>query len=420
MKVTIRGGEIETRELEAPPSKSYTHRAIAIASLADGESVIDNPLLSSDIKATINGCRAFGAKIKNKESGLKVEGFNGNPETPDDVINLGNSGTSLRFLTGVASLLDRGIAVLTGDSSLRSRPNQPLIDALNTLGAEVKSTKLDGTAPLVIKGSIRGGEVDIRGDISSQYISSLLINAPYAPRQTKINITTEIRSKPYLEITREVMEEAGVKLNGFNVPGNTAYRPIDIKIPGDFSSASNILALAAVSNKEITIKNLGPSKQGDEKILDILDRFGAKIKRKDEEIAVKPGELTGISIDANNTPDLLPILSVIGTQAKGKTSIHNVEHARYKESDRIKAMATELKKMDAEIEEHRDGLTIHQSKLKGSNLDGYDDHRIVMALSIAAIKAEGETTINTAESIKISYPEFFKHLRKLGIELTEK
>ncbi|WGI17079.1 3-phosphoshikimate 1-carboxyvinyltransferase [Methanonatronarchaeum sp. AMET-Sl] len=424
MNVEIEGGEISPKRLVAPPSKSYTHRAITISSLSNGKSIVENPLLSEDTLATVDGCKALGADIDRKDSELVIDGFGADPEIPNDVIDLKNSGTSLRFLTGVASHLKKGYTVLTGDNSLKNRPNEPLINALNDLGAEIHSTKLNGTAPIIIKGRLQGGYVEIKGDISSQFISSILINTPIAPENSEIKVTTKIRSKPYIDITLEVMEKAGIKIakegKAYKVKGNNKYEPIEMKIPGDFSSASNILALAAISNQEIEMKGLSPSKQGDEKILEILERFGAKIIHKKDTVKVKPEPLTGITIDASNIPDLLPILSVIGTQAEGKTKIHNVEHARYKESDRIKAMATELKKMGAQIKEHQDGLTIKESSLKGTKLNGYDDHRIVMALSIAATQAEGKTTINTAESIKISYPNFFNHLKKVGVEVDKK
>ncbi|OUJ18721.1 5-enolpyruvylshikimate-3-phosphate synthase [Methanonatronarchaeum thermophilum] len=421
MKVEIDGGDITPRTLVAPPSKSYTHRAITIAALARGKSIIKNPLLSEDTLATVSGCEAFGAKIEFQEDRLVVDGFNGSPKIPEDVIDLKNSGTSLRFISGVSTHLEKGYSVLTGDSSLRSRPNKPLIDAYNKLGARIKSSKLDGTAPLIINGKLTGGYVDIRGDISSQFISSILINVPLAKKDSEIDATTKIRSKPYIDITLEVMKKAGIDVEkekrNYKVQGDEQYQPLDMTIPGDFSSAANILAIGAITDKKIEINGLPPSEQGDEKILELLEKFGAKVTRKNDKITVKPKPLKGIEIDASNIPDLLPILSVIATQAEGKTRIHNVEHARYKESDRIKAMASELKKMGADIKEHKDGLTIKQSKLKGNKLKGYDDHRIVMALSIAAIKAEGKTQIDTAESIKISYPNFFKQLKKTGLTI---
>ncbi|MEM2924184.1 MAG: 3-phosphoshikimate 1-carboxyvinyltransferase [Methanocellales archaeon] len=405
----------------APPSKSYTHRAIVIGSL--GESCwIKYPLISADTKATINACRAIGASIVEKENMLEIKGVQGKPETPDNVIDAMNSGTTLRIMAAVCSLA-KGASVLTGDDSLRRRPNTPLLIALQELGAVAFSTKGDGTAPLVIKGRLKGGRVAIDGSISSQFITALLIACPLAEEQTQIEIKGKLISKPYVEITLELLEKADVNIDiqnnftKFGIPPNQSYKLKNYQIPGDFSSASYMLAAGAITNSRVEVKNLYPSKQGDVEILEILKQMGSDIHWDRDAGIVRVAGIGGeveIDVDANQFPDLVPTLAAIAACTKGKTRIYNVEHARYKETDRLHTIATELKKMGAKIIEQRDGLIVKSSKLKGAEVTGYGDHRIVMALAIAALAAEGPTIIDTAECVDVSYPSFFEDLKKLG------
>ena len=402
----------------APPSKSYTHRAIIIASLADGKSVISNPLISADTLASINACKAIGAEIEVKNDKIIVDGVRGNPTLPEKIIDVENSGTTLRIMAAVASLCN-GKVTLTGDESVQERPMQPLLKALEDLG--VKTSSMNGKPPATVEGPSKGGLCKIRGDISSQFISGLLISAPCMSEDTTIFITTELRSKPYIDLTLDVMEEFGVKVkldgNKFQVRGNQGYRAIDYGIEGDYSSAAFILAAASLLDSKVTVKNLViESKQGDRKIIDILREMGVDLKVDRDEIKISGnGGLNGIELDMSNTPDLVPIVAVLGSVAKGKTLIKNVEHLRYKESDRLKAISTELRKMGARIRERRDGLEIEGTNLlKGAKLHGWNDHRIVMALAVAGLIAKGETTIDNAEAIDISFPDFVDTMKRLG------
>ncbi len=412
---TIKGSII------APPSKSYTHRAIVMGSLAD-RCLIKYPLISADTKATINACRAIGASIEEKNGKLKIKGVQGKPETPDNVIDAMNSGTTLRIMAAVCSLA-KGASVLTGDDSLRKRPNTPLLAALEDLGAVAFSTKSDGTAPLVIKGRLRGGSTAIDGSISSQFITALLIACPLAEEQTQLTIKGKLTSKPYVEITLELLERANIRIHTdfikIKIPPKQSYEVKSYRIPGDFSSASYMLAAGAITNSSVEVKNLYPSKQGDVKILEILKQMGSNIhwNKKTGIARVDGGDQKGVEIDANQFPDLVPTLAAIAACAKGTTKIYNVEHARYKETDRLHTVASELKKMGAKIAERKDGLIIKSSKLKGAEVTGYYDHRIVMALAIAALAAEGPTTIDTAECVDVSYPSFFEDLKKLGAKV---
>lgn len=409
-------------EVYAPPSKSYTHRAILITALGAG-GIVKRPLLSADTRATVAASEAFGARIRlNDEvkNEVKIVGVSDRPQTPEDVINVLNSGTTLRFCSAVASLTDG--AVLTGDASIRTRPNGPLLSTLSELGATAFSIRNNGKAPLVVRGKMRGGTAHLQGGVSSQFLSALLIAAPLAEKDTKIVIEGELKSRPYAEITLDMLADAGVRVQAqpqeFVVPGGQSYGLKSYTIPGDFSSASYPLAAAAVTGSEVTVKGILPSRQGDSAIIDILNRMGASVSWDKEkgDLKIKGGDLVGVEVDASRTPDLVPTIAVLGAVASGKTTVVNAEHVRHKETDRLHAMAVELSKMGADIRERPDGLEITGGKLHGANVHGYHDHRIVMALTVAGFVAGG-TKIDTAESVDVSYPGFFQEMKKLGAKV---
>lgn len=405
-------------EVYAPPSKSYTHRAILITALGPGGTV-KRPLISADTRATIAACEAFGAKITRKDD-IEIEGVSGKPQTPEDVINVLNSGTTLRFCSAVASLTNG--AVLTGDASIRSRPNGPLLSALNDLGVNAFSIRGNGKAPLVVHGRMKGGVAKLNGSVSSQFLSALLIASPLAEGDTKIIIEGELKSRPYAEITLDMLQEAGARIEAgkqeFEVEGGQSYNLKSYTIPGDFSSASYPLAAAAVTGGEVVVRGVLPSRQGDSAIVDTLKRMGAEISWDQIEgvLRIRGMELNGVDVDASMTPDLVPTIAVLGSLARGKTVISNAEHVRHKETDRLHAMAIELSKMGADIKEKPDGLEIIGGKLNGAEVKGYDDHRIVMALAIAGM-AVGNTRIDTAESVDVSYPGFFQQMESMGAEV---
>jgi 3-phosphoshikimate 1-carboxyvinyltransferase len=426
MHVSINKSSVKG-EVFAPPSKSYTHRAITLAALSE-ETVVRRPLLSADTLATIRASEMFGATVKHEGENLIVQGFNGKPKVPDNVIDAANSGTTLRIMTAIAGLTD-GITVLTGDSSLRTRPNGPLLKVLNQLGASACSTRGNEKAPLVVKGGLEGKEVSIDGSISSQFISALLIACPLAENTTTLSIIGKLKSRPYVDVTIEMLGLAGVKIhtdetNGtkFIIPGKQKYGLKEYTIPGDFSSASYLLAAAAMlEGSEVTVKNLFPSKQGDRVIIDTLKKMGADITwdREVGIVTVRGGrKLKAITFDAGATPDLVPTIAVLAAVAEGTSRIENAEHVRYKETDRLRALATELPKLGVNLKEERDSLTITGGELKGAAVHGWDDHRIVMSLALAGMVA-GNTTIDTTESVSISYPDFFKDMRSLGAKIDE-
>ncbi len=417
MKLTIHKSELKGTA-NAPPSKSYTHRAIAVAALSK-RAIVHYPLISEDTKATIRASEAFGATVEQKRDSLSIIGFNGKARIPDNVLDVANSGTTLRIMTAVSSLVD-GATVLTGDASIRTRPNTPLLKALNDLGAEAFSTRNNGMAPIVVKGKMKGGKVEIDGSISSQFISALLIACPVSSNETRIMIDGDLKSRPYVNITIDMLKNAGVKIiedeisNSFTIPSDQEYDLRSYNVPGDFSSGSYMIAAGALCG-DVTIKNLYPSEQGDSALIEILEKMGAEISwiKKKGEVKVRKSELHGIKVDVGRTPDLVPTLAVLGAAANGSMIIENAEHVRYKETDRLHAMTVELKKMGVDITEEKDRLIIKGGKMKGAKVHGWDDHRIVMALAVAGMVA-GKTTIDTIESISISYPAFFKDLHRAG------
>lgn len=403
-------------DVEVPPSKSYTHRAITISALGPGGSV-KRPLLSADTRATIRAAEAFGAEIAIEGETLAVAGVGGGPKTPENVIDVENSGTTLRIMAAVAALTDG--AVLTGDASIRRRPNGPLLKSLCDLGGEAFSIKKDDCAPLVVRGRIRGGRTVLDGSVSSQFLSALLISCPLAEGGSEIEIKGELKSRPYAEITLEMLRAAGAKIETdferFAVQGGQSYDLGGYTVPGDFSSASYLLAAAAVTGSSLSVRGLRPSKQGDSAIVSILQEMGAKISwdRSEGVLEIEGRELSGVEVDASLTPDLVPTIAVLGSVAEGQTVVKNAEHVRHKETDRLRAMAAELSRMGAKIAERPDGLVIEGGRLRGARVSGHHDHRIVMALTVAGLVA-GDTTVDTAEAVSVSYPGFFEEMARIG------
>jgi 3-phosphoshikimate 1-carboxyvinyltransferase len=271
----------------------------------------------------------------------------------------------------------------------------------------------------VIRGRLRGGKTVLDGSVSSQFLSALLISCPLAEGDTEIEIEGELKSRPYAEITLEMLKEAGAKIETdfrrFFVEGGQRYDLDGYTVPGDFSSASYLLAAAAVTGSHLTVRGLFPSKQGDSAIVAILREMGAKISWDQEkgDLAIEGRDLEGVEVDASLTPDLVPTIAVLGAVAGGRTVVKNAEHVRHKETDRLSAMAVELSKMGARIEERPDGLVIEGGKLRGARVSGHHDHRIVMALTVAGLVA-GDTSIETAESVSVSYPGFFEEMTRIG------
>jgi 3-phosphoshikimate 1-carboxyvinyltransferase len=377
--------------------------------------------LSGDTLATLKGMQQFGAIVKIEGDSVLVRG--GKLKAPAGPVDCANSGTTMRLLSGIASLLSKDI-VLTGDASLQQRPMKPLLNALAEMGVRAVSARGDGNPPITIRGPNKGRWAHIKGDISSQFISSLLISSALKELDTEIVITTPLKSRPYVEITRDMMALYGATSaetkNGYRVLGGQRYRPRDYTIPGDYSSASFPLVAGALTGRA-TVTGLDPrDRQGDRAILDVLGRFGAQVGQKAGGVTVERDKLRGTTVDVGDMPDAFPILAVLATQAEGLTELRNARHLRYKESDRIATTASFLKAMGADIEEREDGCIIRgPSKLKGRNIDPSGDHRILMAAAVAGLVADGVTTISDGDSYRISYPRFTSDMRALGASVEE-
>ncbi|MEW5814568.1 MAG: 3-phosphoshikimate 1-carboxyvinyltransferase [Spirochaetota bacterium] len=423
-------------EINVPASKSHTIRAFLIASLAEGTSTILNPLESADTRACIETCKAFGAEISRNSGGYTVLGTGGVIKTPPDVINVGNSGTTLYLAAGIAALGSRW-TIFTGDEQIRSRPIQPLLTSLSDLGAAACSARENGCAPVMIKGPLSGGKTSIECH-TSQYLSSLLICTPLAQDDTEMDVPL-LNEQPYVEMTLRWLDEQGLTykregLRRFFIPGRQAYRPFSKQVPSDFSSAAFFLCAAAITRSKLFLKGLDmEDSQGDKAVVYMLQAMGCQAEIKPEGIlidgrtfALKNGRLTGRDFDLNATPDALPAMAATACYAEGTTRLLNVPQARLKETDRISVMHQELEKMGAHIEEQPDGLIIHGAapgterdgnytggSLRGCPVHGHSDHRVVMALSIAALGAHGITTIDTAEAVDVTFPGFFKLLEAL-------
>ncbi|HEV2139183.1 MAG TPA: 3-phosphoshikimate 1-carboxyvinyltransferase [Nitrososphaerales archaeon] len=408
-------------KVAVPPSKSYTHRAVVMASLSEGTSRVSNPLISRDTLATVRACRAMGAKVEEDAGLVRVVGAE--PAAPDDVVNVDNSGTTLRFMTSVFSLAERGYTVLTGDVSTRRRPMQGLLDALVALGGKARSAKGDGCAPIIVgEGGLTGGEAEVRGDVSSQFVSSILIASPLVKRDSTLRVVDAV-SRPYIEATMRLSElhEIEVHRDGyskFDIPGSQKYRACDFVVPGDFSSASFLMAAVALVGGEVELSGLTTTlPQGDVAILDMLRRMGVEVNAGQSSVVVAAdGErLKGGRFDLSDTPDLLPVLSVLSLKCDSPVEIAGVAHARYKETDRINVAATELSKIGVDVEERRDGMKISRpGKLTKGVLDAHNDHRMFMAFSLASILSHGEVEVLGEKSLDVSYPSFLGDMDKLG------
>jgi len=409
-------------EIRIPGSKSHTIRAVVIASLAEGKSRILQPLYSDDSTACIRGCRVFGAEIKEEGNVWEVKGFSGKPRTPAKEIFLNESGTSTTNLAGVAAHA-KGPTVLTGGETLRARPFEPICKGINDLGGKAESLQNTGKPPLKISGFLEGGFAEIDG-MNSQPVSSLLVNSAIAKNDSEIAVVNPAETI-YVEMTMRWLDEQGIKhkaakdFTKYNVEGGQSYHSFEKAIPADWSSACFSLCAAAVTpGSEVLVKGLDFNDlQGDKEIVNILKKMGADITKKEEGFLARASELQGIEVDLNQMPDAVPIVSVVGCLAEGETRIVNVAQARIKETDRLKAMAAELKKMGANVEEREDGLIIRKSMLKGALVNGYNDHRTIMSLAIAGMNAEGTTRITTAEGINKTYPSFVKDMEKIGAKM---
>jgi 3-phosphoshikimate 1-carboxyvinyltransferase len=422
MKLTI-GKSRLSGTVTIPGSKSHTIRAIAIASLADGQSLINNPLDSSDTQAAVTCYRSLGAAIDTSDQNLwKVTGTNGRITPPKEIIDVGNSGTTLRIAMGSAALaqVDQ-TTTFTGDEQIQSRPVGPLMDSLNDLGARCVSLKNNGKAPIEISGKLTGGATSIAA-FTSQYLSSLLLCTPLCAKDTEINVTM-LNEPDYVQMTLDWLDKQQIKyenqqMRQFKIKSNQSYKAFNDTIAADFSSATFFLCAAALAGSSVTLLGLDFSdSQPDKAVVDYLKAMGADINIEPDSVTVKASRLKGAELDMNKTPDALPAMAVTAAFAEGATKLLNVPQARSKETDRIKCMAEELKKIDIVAEELPDGLVIKGGEPKPAQLDGRGDHRIVMAMSLAGLCLDGQCSIDTAEAIKVTFPTYVELMQSLSADM---
>jgi len=408
-------------QVHIPASKSHTIRAVVIGSLAKGVTRIKNPLISADTLSAASVYGKLGAKIETGDEWV-IEGIGSVPGIPDDVLDVGNSGTTLYIAMGTAALID-GHTILTGDHQTRKRPAGALLYALNSLGVQGFSTRNNGFPPLVMRGPMFGGQTHLDSGKTSQYLTSLLINCPLAPGNTEIMVRNAVEI-PYIEMTLDWLDSQGISyerdgFEKFYIPGGQRYHSFERSMPADFSSATFFLCAAAITGSELTLLGLDMNDtQGDKAVVNILRQMGAEVDQLPQGIRIKGGKLKGGEFDLSSTPDALPALAVTACFAEGTTKLVNVSQARLKETDRISVMREELTKMGAKIKELEAGLVIEGHPIHSANVSGHDDHRVVMALAVAGLACTGVTEIDTAEAMQITFPNFVELMQEAGAAMS--
>lgn len=404
-----------------PPSKSVAHRAIIAAALSGSECIIENIAISDDIAATLEGMRSLGSKytVSKKNKRVCISPKLRQSKSTDLVIDCAESGSTLRFLIPIA-LVYGGSIKFTGRGRLMQRPQKPYIEMFEKKGIVCEK----GDDCLSFCGKLKGGKYKIAGDVSSQFITGLLMALPLLEEDSEIIVTTEPESKGYIDITLKVLSDFGIKIENHNykkyvIKGNQEYTPRDYIIEGDYSQAAFFLVADALGC-DITCYGLSDkSSQGDRAIVDIIEQTGGKIVKKDGGISVIRSEnMSGITVDARDIPDLVPILAVLFAFCNGESRIVGAARLRMKESDRLAAISKELKQLGVDITEGSDSLVIRGRQVaECAVVSSWNDHRIAMALAIAACRCEGETiNINGASAVRKSYPDFFEVYKSLGGE----
>ncbi len=413
MKAIISKGLLKGT-INVPSSKSLCHRAIIAACLANGKSVIRNVTYSNDILATIEGMKSLGATINRYDEYLEIIGSN--VKRINKVIDADESGSTLRFLIPIATTINEDVTFV-GKNNLPNRPLDVYFDIFNEQG--IKYEYQDKYLPLTISGALHPGVYNVRGDVSSQFITGLLYALPLLNGESVINITTPLESKGYIDLTLDVLKKFGVIVekskNGYKIPGNQEYKPFDYIVEGDFSQAAFYL-VADMLGSEVSLKQMKlNSLQGDKKILNDIMDFGGLIYYDNELLSCKRRENKRARINFSQSPDLGPILSVLAALSRGKSKFVDVKRLRIKECDRVSAMEEELTKLGANVESSYDKMKfVGVDALHGAEVDAHKDHRIAMALAIAGTVCDGDVTILNAECVSKSYPNFFEDFASLG------
>lgn len=402
-------------EVTIPPSKSLSHRAIICAALSKGESRVENLIFSEDIIATAKAMESLGIKMELEEDSINIIGTN-KLKLINNEIDCNESGSTLRFIIPIALLAD-GEVTFTGRGRLTSRPLTTYYNIFDKEGIEYNTKS---GLPLKAKGSLKPSTYEVEGNISSQFITGLMFTLPLLNGDSKIKIIGDLESKGYVDLTIDVLKQYGVEIinndyKEFIVKGSQEYKSQNYRVEGDYSQVAFFI-VAGLLGGEITCLDVKKdSLQGDKAIVDIVRKMGGKIEIFEDKLKVYPSKTHGAVIDASQCPDLVPIIATLGALSEGETRIINAERVRIKESDRLEAMRCELNKIGADIKETPDGLIINGKKsLKGGIVEGWNDHRIVMAMAIASIRCEDDLIIEGSEAIKKSYPTFFEDFKKLG------
>ncbi len=415
----IEARKIENQSVAVPGSKSYTHRIFIAAALANGSSTVVNALDSEDTRLTLGALVQMGATTDNRRP-VVIGGFGGRPRPCTSPLYLGNSGTSVRLLTGITAL-GKGRYHLTGTDRMGQRPIADLLESLAQIGVPTRCEKANGCPPLTVEGGrITGHSLKIKCSESSQYLSALLLMAPCTARGLDIEVDGDPVSKPYIDMTVAIMNRFGIEVvrsgyNRFTVAGNQQYRPGTYTVEPDCSQASYFWGAAAITGSAIKVKSLNhETRQGDIRLVQVLEEMGCTVSREPDGITVTGGRLRGVTVDMGDMPDMVPTLAVVAAFAAGKTTITNVAHLRGKESDRLLAVATELGKMGIETQCRKAGIVVNGGTPQGAEIETYNDHRIAMSFAMAGLKAPG-TVIRDPGCVEKSFPEFWNVLDTLYV-----
>lgn len=400
-------------KIKAPPSKAHTLRALVISSLANGQSVIHAPLLGEDQLNLIEALRGLGVKIEQFNDKLIVNGMSGRYSPVAGSLDVGESGVGMNFLISTACLSDKSV-VITGAKRITERPITEVVDGLGQLGCDIEYLEKEGFPPVKVNPrGIAGGQARIKGEKTSQYFSSIAISAPYARENVTLRCIDQMSEKPYFDITVQMMSQFGVEIenndyNEIKILSGNSYRPREITIEGDYSSASFFFLAAAICKTKVTVSGLNPdTAQGDKKFLALLEKMGCKISVFENEICVEGGPLRAIREDMSDTPDLVPPIAVAAAFARGTSCFTNISHLVHKECDRLGVMCSELKKMGVSAKCDQGSLTIEGTNdFHGAQIDPHNDHRIAMSFAVAGL-AVGNQTIENEACVAKSFPDFW-------------
>lgn len=408
--------------VKAPGSKSYTNRALITAALADGQSMITNALFSDDTKYMASSLNTLGIPVKEEQNVNRflVYGKSGTIPVKQANLFIGNAGTAMRFLTAMLTL-GKGVYEIDGVLRMRQRPIQDLLDGLRQLGADVISKHHNGCPPVVVgEKGLLGGSAVVKGDLSSQYFSALLMTAPYAQKDIVIEVEGSLVSKRYVDMTLALMHQFGVNVDNDNyrtffVKSGQRYHAIHYEVEADASAASYFFAAAAITGGKVRVEGIGSdSLQGDVHFVDVLKEMGCKVTMNVHWIEVQGNALRGVDVDMGDMPDVVQTLAAVAVFARGKTRVRNVKNMRIKETDRIAAVVNELRRMGVSAVEYEDGFEIEPSMPHPAEIETYDDHRMAMSFALIGLRVQG-ISIKYPECVSKTFPDYFQRLEALRL-----